>query len=268
MTYVAAIVGLIVTPAFAADMALKAPPLVPAPQAPSWTGFYIGADAGAAFWSPDQRLIGAFPSVVGTQLDPVDFSPGRQSGAVGGFLAGYNWQFNPNWLVGVEGDFNWTSLSTTGATSNLTEFNAPTGNNNILQMSQSVDWLASVRGRVGYVWAQSLWYVTGGGAWERARYSGQLSLGLNSIFESTPDPISKTNSGWVAGGGVEYMATPHMLVRLEFLSYEFPGFTTTAACTPAGTPCPNRPPRTNLFSVYSWSSNNVQTLRAAVSYKF
>jgi outer membrane immunogenic protein len=38
--------ALLGTSVFAADMAVKAPPLAPAPSAPSWTGFYIGVEAG------------------------------------------------------------------------------------------------------------------------------------------------------------------------------------------------------------------------------
>ena len=40
--------ALIATPAFAADMAVKAPPPAPAPVY-SWTGFYLGGNIGASF---------------------------------------------------------------------------------------------------------------------------------------------------------------------------------------------------------------------------
>jgi outer membrane immunogenic protein len=41
----AALAVLIVSPALAADMPVKAPPPTPAP-APTWTGFYLGVEAG------------------------------------------------------------------------------------------------------------------------------------------------------------------------------------------------------------------------------
>jgi hypothetical protein len=50
-----------------------------------WTGAYAGTDVGAA-WS------NAFGS----------------AGAIGGLYAGYNWQFAPQWLLGVELDGSWT----------------------------------------------------------------------------------------------------------------------------------------------------------------
>ena len=99
---VAAVAGLSYS-ASAADLAVAPAPLA----VPSWTGFYIGAHVGAAWQN--------FSS--GSIDDPNGFLasgalPGGSAlGAVGGFQAGYNWQFAPAWVVGVEGDFSWTSLS-------------------------------------------------------------------------------------------------------------------------------------------------------------
>jgi outer membrane immunogenic protein len=107
---------------------------------------------------------------------------------------------------------------------------------------------------------RGLWYATGGAAWEAVELAGQFTY-LSGGRENTAVPINKTNSGWVAGGGVEYMATPHVLVRLEYLYYGFNGFTATASCVA----CIGAGP---FAAVYNWTNNNVQTVRAAVSYKF
>jgi hypothetical protein len=40
-----------------------------------------------------------FPAFASQDYDSTTFR-------VGGYL-GYDWQFNPNWLVGLEGDFAW-----------------------------------------------------------------------------------------------------------------------------------------------------------------
>jgi len=253
--------------AFAADMAVKSAPPAPPPAVPSWTGFYIGIDAGGAWGLSDQKW--QFTEPAGP-LDPVDFGRSHQLGGVGGFLAGYNWQFSPAWVVGIEGDYNWASSSNTNTTRNITHGGVPVGlpGEFSLQMNQSLDWLASVRGRIGYVWGSSLWYATGGAAWEGVEYAGLFydfgaPNGSLSATANTPNPINKTNSGWVAGGGVEYMATEHVLLRLEYLYYGFNGSTATAPyCFVAGGCSPG------LFSTYSWSNNNVQTVRAALSYKF
>lgn len=93
-----AMLGALAVPAGAAEMnsgygygyAAAQPPM-------SWTGFYIGANAGWGWGSSGS------------------YSP---SGFVGGLQAGYNWQFAGSpFVVGIETDFNWTGLSD-GAFSN------------------------------------------------------------------------------------------------------------------------------------------------------
>src|SRR5436190_23299285 len=89
----AALVGLS-QGASAADMALKAAP--PPPPAPTWTGFYIGVHAGAA-WQSTPAWTANDPNAPGDGFIPVTVplsgSPGL--GGVGGSQGGYNWQFSP-----------------------------------------------------------------------------------------------------------------------------------------------------------------------------
>jgi outer membrane immunogenic protein len=113
-----AIAGLIGSPAFSADMAVKAPPSAPAPAPYTWTGFYAGIQFGGG-WSheavnysandPASALLlsGGFtmtsqPVASGYRIP--------QSVLVGGFEAGYNWQWS-NWLLGVETDFSFAGMS-------------------------------------------------------------------------------------------------------------------------------------------------------------
>jgi outer membrane immunogenic protein len=99
-TYVVAGVALIGVPAFAADMAVKAPPTAPAPV-PTWTGFYGGIEFGGAWgdeavnYSPNDPAAALIfvsnPNFLGNQTLATS-NRIRQSGLVGGFEAGYNWQ--------------------------------------------------------------------------------------------------------------------------------------------------------------------------------
>jgi outer membrane immunogenic protein len=80
-------------PAFAADLPprtyTKAPAYTPPEQAIyNWTGFYIGGHLG-----------GAFPG-----NNSLESSNGRFFGGVQG---GYDYQFAPNWVVGVEAQYSW-----------------------------------------------------------------------------------------------------------------------------------------------------------------
>jgi outer membrane immunogenic protein len=90
----------------AADMPLKAPPIVAAP-AFSWTGCYIGAHAGYG-WGRDTNDFGnAIASgVTENEGFPAEFGPFNHntSGGVAGGQAGCNYQIQSNWLIGVEGE--------------------------------------------------------------------------------------------------------------------------------------------------------------------
>src|SRR5262245_16001267 len=99
--------------ALAADLPRKAPAPVPAPAVYNWTGWYAGLNAGGAWGTSDVSL-----SASGTQFTAADIailganaSPSLDfSGFTGGGQIGYNWQFNYNWLLGIETDFNYVGM--------------------------------------------------------------------------------------------------------------------------------------------------------------
>src|SRR5262245_60176055 len=65
----------------------------------------------------------------------------------------------PRWLLGIEGDISWISLARTRTVPTI-------GPESFATMSATNHWLASVRGRVGFIgWSKTLYYVTGGAAW-------------------------------------------------------------------------------------------------------
>jgi outer membrane immunogenic protein len=166
-----------IIPALAADMA----PLDKGPIAPAfdWTGIYLGADIGGA-WSTIRA------SGLGTN---------DASSVIGGLYAGYNWQFAPGWLIGIEGDSSWADLT------------VPAG-------SGDVNWIATLRGRLGWTpWATTMVYFTGGPAWSTISTPGVDTL-----------PATQTKSGWVVGGGVEWAPwANNWLARAEYLNYGFTG---------------------------------------------
>src|SRR5262245_32178580 len=89
--------------ASAADLPRKAPAYTPPPPVWSWTGFYIGVNAGGS--------IGRDPSSFfqGAAAIPIATNTMSPAGFIGGGQIGYNWQFAPHWVVGVEGDFQGAS---------------------------------------------------------------------------------------------------------------------------------------------------------------
>jgi outer membrane immunogenic protein len=190
--------------AFAAD-------LTPLPvPAFTWAGAYIGGQAGYA-WAPGANRISgvdpysgiAFASSIGQTL----------SGVIGGANVGYNLQFN-QWVIGVEGSVDGTSLTNTAglAFPDGTSLTAHTG----------IPVQGSIRGRLGFAWDRFLIYATGGVAFgefnSQYNYGGfGLAVGrtrLAPFFGSSY--FSETQAGWTAGGGVQYAITPNWSVRAEY----------------------------------------------------
>jgi outer membrane immunogenic protein len=109
-----------------------------------------------------------------------------QSGAVGGFEAGYNWQAGSNWLLGLEADFSFSGMSGRGSgTSNLAVLPLPIGTlTQTTTAEESTDWYGTVRGRAGWLATPNLLlFGTGGFAYGRVAESANYALtGLAAAF--------------------------------------------------------------------------------------
>jgi outer membrane immunogenic protein len=136
-------------------------------------------------------------------------------GFIGGLQAGYNWQFNPKWLIGTEGDYQWS-----GEKDDFTWIfpivigDARSGFT--IKNEMKFPWFAMGRARIGYLpdpnW---LLFATGGVAIGRVETNALLTLGLASA--SASDATTKT--GWTVGAGVEAKlgANSHWSAKLEYL---------------------------------------------------
>ena len=232
----------------------------PPPVAPvaSWNGFYIGVHGGGAWQSTPSWTL-TDPNLI-LATTPVT-SGGTQLGAVGGLQAGYNWQFAPTWVAGIEGDFSWASLADHRVEAPLF---SPTGilrAGNSVSMSANTEWLSSIRAKLGFVGWNTLWYATGGGALANMEYAATSFVGPAGSLNSVTS-FNTTKSGWVVGGGAEWMATTNILLRAEYLYY---GINTSANGSAGVSPASAVWP---LPVNYSWARDNVQVLRFAGSYKF
>jgi len=131
-------------------------------------------------------------------------------------------------------------------------------------MSANTQWLASARGKFGYAaWNNTLLYVTGGAAWANVEYNTHgIAPGIGGVIQTNDFSTPTTKAGWVLGGGAEWMATPNILLRAEYLYYNINGSQTgVSPIVPAIPGVPFAPTQT-------WNSFNVQVARVAVSYKF
>ncbi|HXY59360.1 MAG TPA: outer membrane beta-barrel protein [Methylocystis sp.] len=175
-------------PAFAADMPQRdyAPQpgyFSPTPVA-RWQGFYAGLNVGYGFSSFDN---GGYAFV------------GNPNGAMIGFTAGYNFMPAPNLLIGAEADFDFAGLKTT-----QTPYFG-------VQSSGGVDDILTIRGRVGYAMDRLLIFATGGFAGSRN------SVGLGTWWTQFYGQESKFQTGWTIGGGAEYLVTPNLSAKAEYL---------------------------------------------------
>ena len=245
--------------AFAADLAYKAPPL-PAPAIPSWTGFYIGANGGYGSSSFDTAFVpdptGAFVAV-GDLAGPTSFNT-RANGSVFGGQIGYNWQTG-NWVLGIEGDFDVGGMSGTRNSIGGSPDSPTLPATNSISATRKIDWLASMRARIGVLWGPGLLYFTGGGAWEGVK----SDLSVNVFGDAAALKFSSTRSGFVIGGGYEWQIAQHWTVRGEYLFYDFGGTSTGNLTLPD---CNMSNPGACNVALTS-GKNNISVGRIGLNYK-
>ena len=159
--------------AAAADVPPLPPPLpppfpMPVVQVFSWTGFYIGGNAGWG-WTNGS---GTFTTALGA--DPFTVS---NNGFLGGAQLGYNWQTGP-FVLGAEADFQGTAAS-----GSLNASAGPT-----ISATAKTPWFGTVRGRVGYAMDRILLYATAGAvygdsSWSGTEFYGRQLLQLDDLLE-------------------------------------------------------------------------------------
>jgi outer membrane autotransporter protein len=173
----------------------KAPPPLMQPMY-NWTGFYVGANFGGTFSSED---------VTAGNLATFSTDP---SGVLGGVQMGYNYQFSPTLLVGVEAELDWTSATGTGNFGNAAVAGSFSGNHN---------WYDTLDGRLGYVMGGWLLYMKGGVAWMNADYN-LTAAGGGPVFGAS---INTTRVGWNIGAGAEFMIAPQWTAKAEYNYLDF-----------------------------------------------
>jgi outer membrane immunogenic protein len=142
---------------------------------------------------------------------------------VAGAEAGYNWQQGP-WVYGLAADISGTHLnSQANSVFGGPFFSVPTN------VNADIDWYGTLRGRLGWSTGPLLFYGTGGLAYGGMNLSSGLTFPPVSLSAQTPS----VRAGWVAGGGIDYMWRPNILLSLEY-QYVDLGTVNVAAAAAAG----------------------------------
>jgi high affinity Mn2+ porin len=154
-----------------------------------WTGFYVGGHFGYgdASFGP------------GTNPIPLQgvFLPHSPTGLIGGFQAGYNRQLSNHLVLGVEADASFPSPIDVPRLA-AAPFNT------------SIDYVGTLRGRIGYAFGPWMPYLTGGFAW------GHTHVIVNDDAGGLVTTLKGYQTGWTAGAGVEFAVSGNWSAKVEY----------------------------------------------------
>lgn len=173
-------------PAGAADLALKSPAYA---AVYDWTGFYVGAHTGYGDGS-----IGPGSNPIAQQSV---FFPPTVTGLLGGYQAGYNWQFANRTVLGIETDATFTS---------------PTDSPRLqpAPFHSSINYAGSLRGRIGYAFGAWMPYATAGLAW------GHSEVRITDPEGTEVSNPGRYHTGWTVGAGAEFALSGNWTAKLEY----------------------------------------------------
>jgi high affinity Mn2+ porin len=168
------------------------------PATDGWTGLYVGGHVGYSRGNAQVTL--ADPA-------PMDFSSSFGS-LSGGVQLGYNYLLPSRILLGVEADISFlNSLAADDVAWSRITASA--------DIAEKIDYMGTLRGRIGYAFPRWMMYVTGGPA---------LSLGRYLANPGATDDIDKLlhlHAGWAVGAGAEAAIARSWTARIEYLYHNF-----------------------------------------------
>jgi outer membrane immunogenic protein len=220
--------------ACAADMPMKAAPMVAPVSAYNWTGFYVGGNVGYGWGQNTGAGYTSFADPIGSFNIPFYFAGGGNQlpgttprGVIGGGQIGYDWQITPLLVLGVIGDLQASGLKASAITTGI--FPGFGGGPTTQTNSNKENWFGTVRGKVGYAINNVLLYGTGGLAYGAVNSSTSLTCPGCAPASVFAGASSSTRVGWAAGAGLEYGLTAHWIVGVEYLHVDLGSISVTAA---------------------------------------
>jgi outer membrane immunogenic protein len=255
-----------VSAAVSAAPANRAPPEIVAPV--NWTGFYFGGDIGGVsqHHHGTSNFIQTDPGIPIVDSNIQSFSPSTSS-AIGGIHAGFNWQFTPTLLIGIEGD--WQPAHSQDSFCRQTDLGSSAcfdSERGFATISTETHLFGTARVRFGWAFEQTMIYGTGGAAFGEVKTSLGLSClvagcGSNGGPIATTSESSSHKTGWAAGAGIERMFGQNWIVRAEYLHINLGTESNTLSLPPSSCGIPP--------CALSWSQDlSYDIVRAGISYKF
>lgn len=215
-----------------------------------WSGGYAGLNAGYGFglnseaygslgapqgFSTTFNGIPGLMPLTGVAQSQSGSVNNNQNGFIGGLQAGYNFSLGEKIVAGMETDIQGANLRGSGNRSGG-GYNVNTPNNGTatsvgsVQIASGVDWLGTLRGRLGYLWNPSLLvYGTAGFTYggvhatvNNRGYTAYLDTNYPDFNQSSQmfygnSARSEILTGWNAGAGVEWMTLQNWSIKAEAL---------------------------------------------------
>lgn len=261
--------ALFATGALAADLPVRSAAPAPIYVAPifTWTGFYVGLNAGYAWGDSSVRVapggnwVGdpdwlAVSAAATHKLDMDSFT--------GGVQIGYNWQAG-SVVFGIEADMNYLGAKESVANG---PFNGVFAGTFSTYTSVSSNWLATIRPRLGVAFDRALIYVTGGLAIADRKFTQNISYVNFTTIPGLPitgaggaangGSDSGTDVGWTLGVGLEWAFSNNWSMKAEYLYVDLGDRSFTSASTVAG----------NWAISHTERSNHLNIIRAGLNYRF
>ena len=211
----------------------------PSPAPFSWTGLYVGANAGFAWSDVDMRYLGPDDPLAFAAIGATDTISAK--GPIGGGQVGYNLQVG-GIVIGVEG--NWSAPFLKDERVGMFSVND--------HWRAEVRQLYSVTGRLGLARGNWLPYFKGGFA------SAKMDTSLT--ISDLPPHVSQAKSwhnGWTVGGGIEHMFAQNWSIGIEYDYYTFGNKDVSALRTVD-----------MLNDRWTAKPDNIQTIAARMNFKF
>jgi outer membrane immunogenic protein len=244
--------------AYAGPIDSKETPIAAAPTCPvNWTGFYLGLHAGYGWGEGDTNIVPLPSAATFVNLAPTTLDP-DVDGFKGGAQMGFNHQIGA-FVWGLETDLALSTIDGSRSLSPIIQNNGtPFPGGGDITVGQEVDWIGTLRGRLGFTPAcRWLLYATGGLAYADINYFGNTEFRPVGTV-NYPASSDEVELGWTIGGGAEVALSQHWSVKFEYLYYDLGDKSITA--NPVG-PLPP-------FQVrYDWETR-IHTVQAGLNFKF
>lgn len=201
-----------------------------------WNGLYFGINAGYAV-----NNINDYSSVRSATNMVYATGYSQYSGPLVGAQVGYNYAFANKIILGLEADMDWADVNNSARNApasnkvfqSLTTVSGSSTGIDINDGRSGLDWLGTVRARLGYDLGMFMPFVSGGFAYGGLSASGQSisgSSGSSSISAITltsgslaGGSFSTVSTGWALGGGFEYLVAENWSLKGEYLFTQLHG---------------------------------------------